>query len=186
MSLWISASGGIPSAERMSFTVADNRRLNECKKEMSRYFLEASHHIDPEKLSELALMIDDTLFTETVYVLERGILLFRLMIVMLCVLSIGVSFLAAFLAIRGRRTEFAVMCSLGKSRVAVYITALLEHLVFFVVGMLLALLLHRVVFDMLPSMLCLPIFLICYVAGVTIAILQATWGKIIQVLKGNE
>ena len=186
VSEWISASGGIPSAERMSFTVADNRRLNECKKEMSRYFLEASHHIDPEKLSELALIVDDTLFTETVYVLERGILLFRLMIVMLCVLSIGVSFLAAFLAIRGRRTEFAVMCSLGKSRVAVYITALLEHLVFFVVGMLLALLLHRVVFDMLPSMLCLPIFLICYVAGVTIAILQATWGKIIQVLKGNE
>ena len=65
-------------------------------------------------------------------------------------------------------------------------TALAEHLIFFAVGILMALLLYLAVFGILPSLLYLLIFLLCYVAGVTIAIRQATWGKIMQVLKGNE
>ena len=183
---WITESGGIPYADSMYFLVADNRELNACKKELSRYFIEASQSISPDMLSEQAIIIDDALFTESVYVLERGILMFRITAAVLCVLSIGVSFLAAFLAIRGRRTEFAVMCSLGKARAAVYMTALTEHLVFYAVGILLTLLLYLAVFGILPSLLYLLMFLLCYVAGVSIAICQATWGKIMHVLKGNE
>ena len=65
-------------------------------------------------------------------------------------------------------------------------TALTEHLVFFAAGILTVLLLYLAIFGILPSLLYLLTFLLCYAVGVSIAIRQAMWGNMMQILKGNE
>ena len=175
-----------PYAERLCFMVADTRELNACKDVLSKYFVEVNVKNASTESDVLAIVIDDALFAESIYVLQRSIMLFRLMLITLCILSVGISFFAAFLTVRARKMELAIMCSLGKGSAAVFMTVMLEHMVFFGVGVIMAGLLYSVIFASMPSLTYLTIFLLCYMVGVSIAILQTTRGRIMQVLKGNE
>ena len=134
------------------------------------------------------LIIDDSLFIDTVVVLERSLALMRVVQVMVYVLTVGISFLVAYLGIRGRRLELAVMRSMGTRSLAIYTEVLSEHILFFVMGASVACLLGVLLgLSMTQSILStVGVFMICYLIGVALAVAQATSGQIMQILKGKE
>ena len=174
------------AANSMSFTVSDNRRLGEVKQLLRDFFVPASYTNKTANMH--GLIIDDSLFIDTVVVLERNLALMRVVQVMFYVLTVGISFLVAYLGIRGRRLELAVMRSMGTRSLAIYTEVLSEHILFFVMGASVACLLGFLLgLSMTQSILStVGVFMICYLIGVALAVAQATSGQIMQILKGKE
>lgn len=174
------------TSNSMAFTVADNRQLNELKQMLGDFFAPASTVYQGG--SKPGLIIDDALFRDQVTVLERGILLLRIVQMLILILSLGISFLVAYLNIRARRLELAVMRSLGMRRAALYIVVLCEHAMFCLLGVVLAVL-GIIMFAAVPNAQQLRLigtFVICYLLGVALAVAQVSAGKIMQTLKGKE
>ena len=173
-------------AHSMAFTVADNRRLDELKQRLSEFFAPASTVYQGG--TKAGLIIDDALFRDQVTVLERGIILLRIVRLLILALSVGISFLVAYLNIRGRRLELAVMRSMGTRRVALYAEVLCEHILLCLPGVLIAVggvTLFGAVPDAAQWRL-IGQFMLCYLFGVAISVSQVTSGKIMQILKGKE
>ena len=187
--LWddiLEQDGQSRKAHSMSFTISDNRRLVEAKTVLLDYFISASRL--NKSSGSLGLIIDDSLFIDSVVVLERGIALMRVVQMLVYIMSVGVSFLVAFLTIRTRRLELAVMRSMGTRYIMLYVEVLCEHLIFFMAGALVAWPISLVL-GMPPSgenLNTIGIFLICYLIGVIFAVSQVTSGQIMQILKGKE
>ena len=174
------------TANSMSFTVADNRQLNELKQMLSEFFAPASTVYQGG--SKPGLIIDDALFRDQVTILERGILLMQIVQTLILLLSISIGCLLAYLNIRTRRLELAVMRSLGTRRGALYTEVLCEHAMFCLLGVALAIL-GITMFAAVPNaqqFKLIGIFIFCYLLGVAVAVWQVTSGKIMQTLKGKE
>ena len=173
-------------AHSMAFTVADNRLLDELKQRLSEFFAPASTVYQGG--TKAGLIIDDALFRDQVTVLERGIILLQIVRLLILVLSIGISFLVAYLNIRGRRLELAVMRSMGTRRAALYTEVLCEHTLFCLLGVLIAAggvtLLGTV--PNAAHWRLIGQFTLCYLFGVAVSVSQVTSGKIMQTLKGKE
>jgi len=121
-------------------------------------------------------------------VLERGIILLQIVRLLSLALPIGISFLVAYLNIRGRRLELAVMRSMGTRRAALYAEVLCEHILFCLPGVLIAaggVTLFGDVPDAEQWRL-IGQFMLCYLLGVALSVSQVTSGKIMQILKGKE
>ena len=187
--LWadmLEQDGQSRKAHSMSFTISDNRRLVEAKTALLDYFIPASRL--NKSAGSLGLVIDDSLFIDSVVVLERGMALMRVVQILVYVMAVGISFLVAFLTIRTRRLELAVMRSMGTRYIMLYVEVLCEHLIFFMAGALVAWPISLVL-GMPPSgenLNTIGIFLICYLIGVIFAVSQVTSGQIMQILKGKE
>ena len=186
MAVQLKANGISAAASSMSFSVSDNRQLGEVKTILRDYFIPASR---TNKSSNMhGLIIDDGLFIDTVVVLERSLALMRVVRLVVYVLSVGISFLVAFLGIRSRRLELAVMRSMGTRSIALYIEVLCEHILFFMLGASVACLI-TIPFGMPhteSNLATVGLFMICYLIGVALAVAQATSGQIMQTLKGKE
>ena len=186
MSALLAKSGVAAEAHSMAFTVADNRQLGEAKTTLRKYFAPASH---TNKTSNMhGLVMDDSLFIDTVVVLERGLALMRVVRVLVYVLSIGVSFLIAFLKIRTRKLEFAVMRSMGTRSITLYAEVLYEHILMSLLGIVAAccLAVPLGVLSEQNDLSVVGVFMICYLVGVILAVAQVTAGNIMQTLKGKE
>ena len=174
------------TANSMSFTISDNRRLGEVKQLLRDYFVPASY---TNKSSNMhGLIIDDNLFIDTVVVLERSLALLGVVCWLIYVLSVGISFLIVFLGIRGRKLELAVMRSLGTRSIALYAEVLCENLFIFLPGAAVACLMANL-FGMALTANSLGIvgaYMICYLIGVVLAVAQVISGNIMQTLKGKE
>ncbi|MBQ7322490.1 MAG: hypothetical protein IJW99_10370 [Clostridia bacterium] len=174
------------TANSMSFTISDNRRLGEVKQLLRDYFVPASY---TNKVSNThGLIIDDNLFIDTVVVLERSLALLGVVRWLVYILSVGISFLIAFLGIRGRRLELAVMRSLGTRRIALYAEVLCEHLLIFLPGAAVAYWMSNLFGMSLAAngLGTVGAYMICYLLGVAFAVAQVTSGNIMQTLKGKE
>ncbi|MBQ7321196.1 MAG: ABC transporter permease [Clostridia bacterium] len=182
----IATVGWEPSVGSMAFTVADNRQLDLTKSLLRDFFVPASRLNNNSEL--LGLIVDDSLFTDTMTVLERSMSLLNVVRTVVFVLSFGVIFLVAYLNIRARRLELAVMRSLGTRRRALYSEVLGEYMLFFLVGAALATA-GMALAGTVPSMSQMKTvggFMLYYLFGVLLAVVQATSGKIMQILKGKE
>ena len=182
----IATVGWEPNVGSMAFTVADNRRLDLTKSLLRDFFVPASRLNNNADM--LGLIVDDSLFVDTMTVLERSMSLLNVVRAVVYVLSFGVIFLVAYLNIRARRLELAVMRSLGTRRRALCAEVLGEYLLFFLVGALLATV-GMWLAGTVPSMSQMKTvggFMLCYLFGVWLAVAQTTSGKIMQTLKGKE
>ncbi len=186
MSALLAENGVAAEAHSMAFTVADNKQLGEAKTALRKYFVPASR---TNKTSNMhGLVVDDSLFIDTVVVLERGLALMRVVRVLVYVLSIGVSFLIAFLKIRTRKLELAMMRSMGTRSIALYAEVLCEHILMFLLGAVAAYF-FAIPLGMLSEqndLFVVGVFMICYLVGVVLAVAQVTSGNIMQTLKGKE
>ena len=175
-----------PNVGSMAFTVADNRQLDLTKTLLRDFFVPASRLNNDS--SQLGLIVDDSLFVDTMTVLERSMSLLDVVRTVVYLLSFGVSFLVAYLNIRARRLELAVMRSLGTRRVALYAEVLCEYALFFLIGAVLATL-GMALAGTVPTVSQTKTvggFMLCYLLGVVLAAAQVTSGKIMQTLKGKE
>lgn len=179
-------SRNIITLSSLSFCVADNRKLNETKLALSDYFIAA----DPinQGSARYGLLMDDASFVDEVTVLERSIALFALFRTVLLILSVGICCLVNFLLIRRRRTELAVMHSLGCRADQIYGQMLCEQIICFVVGAFAAgalgtvldVSLHGEVYRSIGVLFC------GYLIGTVISVAAVTSGDIMKVLKGKE
>ncbi len=175
------------AAHSMAFTVSDNRKLDEFKQRLSDFFAPAATVYQGG--TKAGLIIDDALFRDQVTVLERGIILLQIVRLLILVLSVGISFLVAYLNIRGRRLELAVMRSMGTRRAMLYAEVLCEHILLCLLGALVAAVgvaLFGTVPDDREQWEIIGTFMLYYLLGVAVAVAQATSGKIMQTLKGKE
>ena len=175
-----------PNVGSMAFTISDNRKLDVAKVILRDYYVPASK-LNNDSV-QLGLVVDDSVFVDTITVYERSLSLLNVVQTLVYVLSIGISFLVAYLNIRTRKLELAVMRSLGTRSVALYTEVLCEHALFFLIGGILATV-GVMLFGMMPKaeqMKTIGTFMLCYLLGVAIAVAQATSGKIMQTLKGKE
>lgn len=118
----------------ISFTVADNRRLNETKMALSDYFVPANRYHTSS--ARFGLIMDDAVLIDAVTVVERSIALFRLFRTVMFLLSMGICLLVIFLLIRRRRPELAVMHSLGRGKGSLVLQLLVEYTLYYAVGAL--------------------------------------------------
>ncbi len=175
-----------PNVGSMAFTIADNRKLDVAKTILRNYYVPASRLNNDS--AQLGLIVDDSLFVDTITVYERSLSLLNVVRTLVYVLSIGISFLVAYLNIRSRKLELAVMRSMGTRSIALYVEVLGEHTLFFLLGGILATV-GAMLFGMMPGveqMKTVGTFMLCYLLGVAVAVAQATSGKIMQTLKGKE
>ena len=173
-------------ASSLRFSIKDNRALNEAKAAFGNYFVQPNKTVAEGE--GVGLMIYDSAFVDAVTVLERSVSLFRIVLVLLYILSIAICFFGVYLTLRGRRQEFAIMCSMGAYLISAYISALLEHSIFFLigggVGIGIAALFGYAVDG--NNVLHLVGFACCYLLSVCLAVAQVTAGDIVTVLKGKE
>lgn len=182
----ISTVNWTPNVGSMAFTIADNRKLDTAKTLLRDYYVPASQ-LNNDSV-QLGLIVDDSLFVDTITVYERSLSLLNVVQVLVYALSVGISFLVAYLTIRTRKLELAVMRSLGTRRISLYFEVLCEHALFFLLGSFAA------VIGLMPfgrmagadHLKVIATFMLCYLFGVAIAVMQANSGKIMQTLKGKE
>ena len=186
MSALLAKNDVAAEAHSMAFTVADNRQLGQMKTVLHKYFVPASRTNKTANMH--GLVMDDSLFIDTVVVLERGLALMRVVRVLVYVLSIGVSFLIAFLKIRTRKLELAVMRSMGTRSITLYVEVLCEHILMFLLGAVAAcgLAIPLGLLSGQNDLSVVGVFMLCYLVGVVLAVAQVTSGNIMQTLKGKE
>lgn len=136
--------------DSLSATVRDNRKLEEFRELLGRYFgkvdpagrpqkTESTHHI--ENYYHFAATVHDETLRQTLNELNRNLLTLRRLLPLVLALEWAVAFAACAAWIQARRRELAVARSLGARKREVLAMLLAETLFWSLVGMALALVL---------------------------------------------
>ena len=182
---------GVPVADSMSFTVTDNRFLNDLKTLLPQYFSRLTPGMAPDPSPDKpypppAIILRDSTFLRIIIPLERNIEFLQSMIPVLYILVVGIGFLSSFLVIRNRKQEFAVMRSLGTKKHQVFFIVLLESLTVCIMGSLVAILIMLFFGLTFYSLLYSIIFIICFMIGCSLAIINILSVNILTILRPLE
>lgn len=182
------ARGVIPYANSMTFTLADNRRLDEAKEIMQKYFLPVGSDVDSAWGSQLAMSVHDGLFLDSVRMIERSIRLYGGMLVLLYLLTAGLATLVCFFTVRGRRRELAMLRSMGAPRRLIYGLVYAEYIPAFLVSVPTVAALFALVWVPVDggAWAVLGICFLCYLAGIGVAAWLCSRGHIMTTVKGGE
>ncbi len=173
--------------DSLSFSVKDNRTLEEFKEEAGKYFAKPSITAE-DKPMYYAITVYDELFNETVAGIEENIAALGLLLPVLYIIAAGIGLLASFLYIRGRIREFAVMRSLGLSRMGVTGLISFEQLIIGAVGTALGISICLAFFSgtAIKNAVNGLLFTLCYLAGALAAVLWITNVDVLRLLKSDE
>lgn len=116
-----------------SFFIADNSRLEECRAAIYETFVEPGLSNISDGLT-FGVLVQDETYLDTMEEFQSNLSLLRLLLPILTALCGGVSFFAAYLSIRGRVREFAVMRSLGMKRWRVFLQVFEEQTLLMALG----------------------------------------------------
>lgn len=120
---------GSSSCDSITFTAADNLRLEELAEAASEFFGEVvpagSFYADPP----FALTIHDEQYRATLATLEQNIRRTRILLPMLLLVGFGMGFLISFLSTRGEKRSYALMRTQGLTRGRLLISVLVEQTV---------------------------------------------------------
>jgi len=169
-------------SELLSMTIADNRRLSEFKETASLNFsrVRPIHSTMP-----IAMTIYDSTFYETIEPLLQNTILVDIAIPIVYVIAVCVGFLAATLLTRQRKSEFAVMRSVGIHRRDVFTGVFSEQLILSlsgaVLGCALTVLIFREISIERPAVL-----LGCYLIGTIFAAARVAGTNVLKVMKDKE
>lgn len=117
------------SCDSITFTAADNLRLEELAMAASEFFGEVvpagSLYSDPP----FALTIHDEQYRATLATLEQNIRRTQILLPLLLLLGLGMGFLVSFLATRGEKRSYALMRTQGLTRGKLLMSILVEQTV---------------------------------------------------------
>lgn len=173
--------------DSLSFYVKDNRTLEEFKEEAEKYFSEPSITAE-DKPMYYAITVYDELFNKTVAGIEENIAVLGLLLPILYIIAAGTGLLASFLYIRGRVREFAVMRSLGLSRIGVTGLVSFEQIIIAAVGTALGVSACFAFFSgvAIKNAVNGLLFTLCYLVGALVAVLWITNVNVLRLLKSDE
>lgn len=173
--------------DSLSFYVKDNRTLEQFKEEAEKYFSNPSITAE-DKPMYYAITVYDELFNRTVSGIEENIAVLNLLLPALYTIAAGIGLLASFLYIRGRVREFAVMRSLGLSRIGVTGLISFEQLIIAAVGTSLGIFSCFAFFSdaVIKNAVNGLLFTLCYLAGALAAVVWITNVNVLRLLKSDE
>lgn len=178
---------GFAAADTLSFSVRDNRRLDELTQMLSEHFKPVNPLAEPDS-ADFAVTVQDSVFRSTLSNIERNLSIVELLLPLAFGMSLACGFLVSFLSIRARIREFAVMRSLGTDGATVFLTILGEQTVTGGFGALIGVLVDVVVRGMLPTdaFVFTGAFLLLFLIGCGAASLRVMHINVIQLLSVKE
>ena len=169
-------------SERLNITLADNRDLVEFKNLASLSF----SRVRPVRSTlPFAMTIYDSTFYETIEPLLQNTILVDIAIPIVYVIAVSVGFLASTLLTRQRKSEFAVMRSVGIHRRDVFFGVFSEQLILSLIGALMGCAVTFLIFrDLILER---PAILLgCYLLGTIFAAIRVAGTNVLKVMKEKE
>jgi ABC-type antimicrobial peptide transport system permease subunit len=180
--LGMESDGGTPVTESLSVTIADNWRISEFKEIANRTFSRPGTFFNP---LTYAMLIYDAEFYDITETLIQTIFFIETATPFVYVISIAVGFIASFLLIRRRKSEFAVMRSIGVNRKHLFMGALFEQTMLCATGAGLGTLLFNFIWGYMFWDVPL-IFTACYTMGAIITATGASGADVLKILRSRE
>jgi len=174
---------GIPLySERLSMIVANNYELSTFKGTASLSFANRNPLFSTRPF---AMTVNSLEFYETLEPLRQNAILVDVAIPIVYIISIGVGFFTSILLTRQRKSEFAVMRSVGVRSRDIFAGASCEQLLLSAIGTTLGLALIALVLGYL-SFIYPAIFLACYMLGAVFSATRAANTNVLLILKEKE
>lgn len=168
-------------ADSVSFRLKDNHLIDAFQQEAAAFY--ASEHASSGEYPsyEHTLVIRDAQFRENTTAAERNLTMMRMLTPAFLVMALGISLLLAALMLRTRRTEYAILRSMGQSAKFILLQSVTETLLAAVPGCTLALIvLHSAEITQL-----LPL-LIAFVLGSLLPVIRYTTQPVLHQVKGES
>lgn len=117
------------SSDSIAFYAKDNLHLEELSDAASEVFGTVDPTASDHSVPRVALTIHDEQYRATVAALEQNIQRTAFLLPVIMLLGLGVGFLISFLATRGERRTYALMRTLGMTRIRLFGSVLREQMV---------------------------------------------------------
>jgi len=176
-------------SEGLKFTISDNTLIDEFKAKASQIFVPTGYiGADKDKTRQYALTLLDDHFIQTIAPLKRNVSMLEKVQPILFILSAAIGFIACMLFIRNRKPEFANMRSMGTPKGVVFFEAFFEQSLFGITGTLTGIAIYFLIHGKGALFIVedILIFLVCYLAGATIAVINITRINVMKIMKAKE
>jgi len=168
--------------ERLSMIIADNRELSEFKSLASLSF---SRTRPVGSTMAYAMTVYDSTFYETIEPLLQNSVLVEIAMPVVYIIAVAVGFLASTVLTRQRKSEFAVIRSVGIHKRDVFTGVLSEHIILSLTGAVPGYLLTVLIFNDLTYQR--PAILLgCYLLGTIFAAARVAGTNVLKVMKEKE
>lgn len=160
--------------DSLSMVVNDPLHLNDFKDRLTEAGMEEVVHISEDHSnSGSAAVVEDAIYTKAANKFREILQVYQGFLIPFFLLIAGLSCLVIFLMLRNCRREMAIASSLGKTKVQIHLTYLVEVMLLFVVGCAAALpvILFFSKIGISGAMAAIGIFLCCSVVGAFFALL---------------
>jgi len=176
------SDGQHPQTELLRATISDNRELSEFKQAAMRTFREVGTYFNRKVFS---MVIYDQEFYDKTEAQMQTMFFISIATPAIYVISTGIGFSASTLITRRRKSEFAIMRSIGVNRLGIFSGALLEQLVLCAFGVAVG----AAVFALIMNFVFIErllIFLGCYMLGAVVSSVRAAGTDVLSLLRDKE
>ncbi|MBP7343176.1 MAG: hypothetical protein KA982_00395 [Clostridia bacterium] len=175
-------------SEGLKFTINDNFLLDQFKEEASEIFVPTGYLGEAIDKMQYAMTIMDSKLIQTTTSLKKGINILEKMKPILYIISLCIGFVACLLFTKNRKPEFANMRSMGTPKGVVFFEAFFEQSLFGITGTLTGIAIYFLIHGKGALFIVedILIFLVCYLAGATIAVINITRINVMKIMKAKE
>lgn len=131
------SDGSDPYTENMSAIITDNNKLNDFKEKAKRYYTKVDISMGASEYS-FALTVHDSQLINATTAINKNLHLIKLASSVILFLSSGIGFFVCFLCTKNRNVEFALLRSLGMSKLSVIRLAMLEQLTLSMIALIIS------------------------------------------------
>lgn len=175
--------------------IFNTKAINDIENYLLRYFIQPSiAGVTPIGKNDLDLMyafsfvIPKGNLEEAIDPIKADIKKLQILEPFIFVFSAAIGFVISMLSIKNRKSEFAVMRSMGASGGYVFYISFVEQTVLCIIGTMLGTLISWVAFSQLSSTQInkIAIFIVCYLFGTAIEAIRISCIKVMKIMKANE
>ena len=167
------------SSDSISFYARDNLHLEKISDGASEMFGPVDPMASDVSVPRLALTIHDEQYRATVAALEQNIARTQFLLPLIAALGLGVGFLISFLATRGEQRTYALMRTLGMTRVKLFLSVLREQMILVALSVVLVALLTK---NYIPGIS----YFVCHAVGCCCAVVKSVHVPPTAILREQE
>ena len=169
-------------SELLNVRISDNRALSSFKSNANMSFSRINPIHDNRPF---AMTVYDSEFYETLEPLRQNIIVIDVATPFIYIISIAIGFLTSVLLTRRRKSEFAIMRSIGIGKNVIFISAFTEQIILGMIGSVFGFMFVAFVWNY-TSLTRPAIFLACYLVGAIFAAKGAAGTNVMKVLRDRR
>ncbi|MDR0951842.1 MAG: hypothetical protein LBM18_02855 [Oscillospiraceae bacterium] len=176
-------------ADSASFVVSDPLKLNDFKAAMRSFgFQPVNAQADSYSLSGFGLLVNDETFVRSAGSLQKNLTMMTVFLPLILLLIVLVGYIASYLVMQSRRSEVAVMRSLGVSQSRCILSLSAENALLVLLGCLvgLAAAVSFTGIGLSGALVITAVFFVSYMLGVVAALLKLSRMPVMEVLTKSE